>query len=356
MAKSTTKSVKKTASNKVIKSTNGGPVSGRKTKKEVKKVATKKVVQKRVTPLVEKKVEKNKLIEKTTSKAPEIKLPSLQEMLEAGAHFGHKTSRWHPKMERYIFDTRNGIHIIDLTQTLELLKEAVEFLSNASMEGNILLVGTKGQAATLVKNAGMDHGALYVSRKWPGGLLTNYKNIKKSVKKLMGFEENLASGKGYETKKEKLVMDREKEKLKKQYEGILFMEKDPSALIVIDTKIEKNAIREARSRGIKVVGLIDTNCDPNLVDYPIPANDDAIKSISLFMDVLVQAFSGSRTSIELAGKRNDYVTNLDKIKRDSEAEIERMKREEELEQRKLKEMKENAGRIVRVVRKKTEKK
>lgn len=310
----------------------------------VKKTTGQKVAQKVEKP----KVEKARLLDKI----PDIEYPSLQEMLEAGAHFGHKTSRWHPKMGKYIFGTRNGIHIIDLTQTLGLLKDAVEFLSQASQKGNILLVGTKGQAATLVKNAGMDHGAFYISRRWPGGLLTNYKNISKSINKFKEIEENLAAGKGYETKKERLMLERERDVLKRLYEGILFMEQEPSAMIVIDTKIEKNAIREARMKGVKIVGLIDTNCDPDLVDYPIPANDDAIKSISLFLDVLVQAFSGSRTSIELAGKRNDYVTRLDKIKRDAEVEAERLKKEEELEQKRLKEMKMNAGRIVRVVKSK----
>ncbi len=339
--------LKATPRKKTKKLTKGG-------KKQKKRVASKVVEKKSTRVSLKKAVEKKST--KVSSKSPEIKYPSLQELLEAGAHFGHKTSRWNPRMEEYIFDTRNGIHIIDLTQTLDLLKEAVEFLRKVSQRGNILLVGTKGQAATLVKNAGMDHGAFYISRRWPGGLLTNFKNIKKSVKKLMEIEENLAAGVGFETKKERLVLERDRDALKKLYEGILFMEKEPAAMVVIDTKIEKNAIREAKGKGVKVVGLIDTNCDPDFVDYPIPANDDAIRSISLFMDVLVQAFSGSKTSIDLAGKRNDCVTKLDKVKRDAEAETERIKREKELEAKRLKELKDSGGRVVRVVRSTSKKK
>jgi small subunit ribosomal protein S2 len=348
MATTVKKTIKKTSSTKKTSAVKAAPkkVVKKTTPKKVKKVSVKKETKKIVT--------KPKAT-KSTTKSPDIKYPSLQEMLEAGAHFGHKTSRWYPRMEKYIFDTRNGIHIIDLTQTLELLKDAVDFLAKASEKGNILLVGTKGQAATLTKNAGMDHGAFYISRRWPGGLLTNYKNIKKSINKLMEIEESLAAGTGFETKKERLVMERKRDKLKKLYEGIVFIDKEPSAMVVIDTKIEKNAIREARVKGIKVVGLIDTNCDPNLVDYPIPANDDAIRSISLFLDVLVQSFSRSKTSIELASKRNDYVTKLDRMRRESELEAERIKKEEQLGIQRLKEMKSDSGKIVRVVRKKPDK-
>lgn len=320
------------------------------TKQAVKKSSTKKSVSKKKSSS-----EKTPKTE-TKMKEGEIRYPSLQEMLEAGAHFGHKTSRWNPKMEKYIFDVRNNIHIIDLTQTLDLLRDAVEFLKDVSKTGNILLVGTKGQAATLTKNAGMDHGAFYIARRWPGGLLTNFKNINKSVKKLMELEENIALRKGFETKKEMLEMERDRDRLKKIYEGILFMEKPPAAMVVIDTKVEKNAIKEARSQGVKVVGLIDTNCDPNIIDYPIPANDDAIKSISLFLDVLVQSFSNSQTSIVLAGKRNDYVSKLNKMERDAIEEEERKRKEAEMQEKRLKEMKESAGKVVRVVKKGTEKK
>jgi len=298
---------------------------------------------------------------KVESKPEKIKvdMPSLQDLLESGAHFGHKTSRWNPKMERYIFDARAGIHIIDLTQTLGLLKAAVEFLADASKTGNILLVGTKGQAATLIKTAGVDHGTFYISRRWPGGLLTNFKNIRQSVKKLMQIEEDLAAMQGYETKKERLVLERDRDRLLRLYEGIRFMEKNPVAMVVIDTRIEKNAIREAKRMGVKVVGLVDSNCDPTLIDYPVPANDDAIRSLDLFINVLVQGFSNSKTSADLISKRNDYLAKLNKTQKLAEMEAERVKREKDREIQRLKAMKEGKvvggdladRKVVRIVRK-----
>ncbi len=289
-----------------------------------------------------------------------IDLPTLQRLLEAGAHFGHKSSRWNPEMEKYIFDTRAGIHIIDLAQTLELLYKAVAFLRKASEKGNILLVGTKGQAATLIKKTGENHGAFYISKRWPGGLMTNFKNVRRSVEKLMQLEEDLAARRGYETKKERLLMEREKDKLAGLYEGIRFMNDLPSVMVVVDTRVEKNAIREARKLGVKVVGLLDTNCDPSLIDYPVPANDDAIRSIELFVEVLVQGFTSSKYSAKLIKQRNDYADKLDQTRRAAKREEERLQREREREIRKLKAMKEgkemetstsSEGKVVRVVRK-----
>ena len=143
---------------------------------------------------------------KSVKKGVSVQMPTLQELLEAGAHFGHKVSRWNPNMEPYIFDTRNGMHVIDLTKTIGMLEDAVKFLSKTAETGNILLVGTKGQAATIIKNAGVDHGAYYICRRWPGGLLTNFKVVRRSVNRLMEIEENLAAGKGYETKRERVVL------------------------------------------------------------------------------------------------------------------------------------------------------
>lgn len=296
----------------------------------------------------------------TAPTPPKFDVPSLQDLLEAGAHFGHKVSRWNPKMEQYIFDTRNNMHIIDLTQTLGLLEEAVKFLFERAQKGNILLVGTKGQAATIIKNSGVDHGAFYISRRWPGGLLTNFKVVRKSVKRLMEIEENLASGKGYETKRERLVMERDRDRLVRLYEGIRFMESSPSAIVVIDSRVEKNAIKEARRMKVPVVALLDTNCDPSLVDYPIPANDDAIRSIELFVDVLVQGFSNTDTSSKLIQRRNDYLSQLDETQKRTLAEEERIRKERELEVQRLKAMKEgksitglgDTGKVVRIIQKK----
>lgn len=295
------------------------------------------------------------------SNAVSFDLPSLQDLLEAGSHFGHKVSRWNPKMEPYIFDTRNAMHIIDLTKTLGLLGDAVSFLQTVAIKGNVLLVGTKGQAATIIKNAGVDHGAYYISRRWPGGLLTNFKVVRKSVLRLIEIEENLASGKGYETKRERLVLERDCERLMRLYEGIRFMEKPPSAIIVIDSRVEKNALKEARRTGVPVVAMLDTNCDPTLVDYPIPANDDAIRSIELFVNVLVQGFSNAQTSADLIQKRNDYHSRLEQMRKQTQAEEERLRKDREIEIQRLKAMKEgktvpglttDMGKVVRIVHKK----
>ena len=293
---------------------------------------------------------------------PKVHMPSLQQLLEAGSHFGHKVSRWNPAMRQYIFDTRGGMHVIDLTKTIGMLEDAVYALSTVARKGNILLVGTKGQAATIIKNAGMDHGAYFISRRWPGGLLTNFKTVHRSVQRLMQLEEDLAAGRGYETKRERLVLERERERLAVMYEGIRFMDSVPVAMVVIDTKVEKNAIKEARKMGVPVWAIIDTNCDPRLVEYPIPGNDDAIKSIDLFMSVLVQAFSNTQTSAQLIGRRNDYHSRVDQIRRQTEAEEDRKRRETEYEVARLKAMKEgktiempksaqsSEGKVFRVVR------
>lgn len=318
-----------------------------------KKTATKAAVKK--TPASPRKAPAKKTL-------PKAEVPSLQELLEAGAHFGHKVSRWNPAMEPYIFDVRNGMHVIDLTKTVGMLEEAFDFLAKSALKGNILLVGTKGQAATIIKNAGVDHGAFFISRRWPGGLLTNFKVVRRSVKRLMQIEEDLAAAKGYETKRERLVLERERDRLSRLYEGIRFMEKPPAAMFVVDTRVEKNAIKEARRTGVPVVALIDTNCDPRMVEYPIPGNDDAIRSIELFVNVLMGSFSSADTSADLIGKRNDYHTRIEAIRKQTEEEAERKRREEELEIQRLKAMKEGRtvegigreeGKVVRIVQKRT---
>ncbi|MBN1618807.1 30S ribosomal protein S2 [Candidatus Dojkabacteria bacterium] len=287
-----------------------------------------------------------------------IKDVTLQELLAAGCHFGHKKSRWNPAMKDYVFDVRNNMHIIDLTQTLKLMREAAEFLAKISTQGNILLVGTKGQAATLIKNAGIDHGAFYISKKWPAGLLTNSRSIQKSINKLMFLDENLAAHSGYETKRERGVMDRDRERYEKVYEGVTFMDKKPVAMFVIDTKFERIAIKEARKMNIPLVAIVDTNCDPKVIDYPIPGNDDAIKSLRLFIDYLAQAFSDSKPSRDLIKRRNDYISNIEAKRQFSEKEQERKRMEQELHVQKLKAMKDGvdvaesdatSGKVVRIV-------
>ena len=207
------------------------------------------------------------------------------ELLAAGCHFGHLTRRWNPKMRQYIFMERNGIHIIDLMKTKTLLEEANNAIANVVAEGKrILFVGTKKQAAETVKEEAIRCGQFYVSERWLGGCLTNFTTIRKSVKRLTNIEKMESDGTFDKiTKKEGLFLSREKEKLNKVLSGVVDMTRLPGAIFVVDIKKESIAVKEARRLGIPVFAIVDTNCDPETVDYVIPANDDAIKSVQVIM-------------------------------------------------------------------------
>ena len=278
------------------------------------------------------------------SKTIEFKLPTLEELLGAGVHFGHKTSAWNPKMKPYIHTDRNGVHIIDLVSTLTQLKKALEAIYEASNRGNVLVVGTKGQAASLVQKMAEDCGAFYINRRWAGGLFTNFKAIKKSVDKLISMEETLASGAQGLVKKEQLMMQREVERLNKIYSGIKFMDRLPSLMIVIDSKVEKNAVKEAKNVSMPVVSLVDTNSDPNAVAFPIPANDDSIKSIALFINIFGEAIKEGIKAKALLTLRKEEENKLVKMKESYEAEVEKKRAMEEQERKRIKALKE--GRAV----------
>ena len=218
-------------------------------------------------------------------------IPTMQDMLEAGMHFGHQKSRWNPKMRRYIFMERNGIHVIDLKKTCELLEDATNLVSRAVASGkSVLFVATKKQGRECLMEHAVRCGQHYVTERWMGGTLTNFATISKGIKTLeelerlekVGFPASL-------TKKEILQKRRHREKLEKYMSGIRDMRGLPGVLVVVDIKKEQIAVREARKLGIPCVGLVDTNCDPTEVDYPIPGNDDAIKSISLVVGALADA-------------------------------------------------------------------
>jgi small subunit ribosomal protein S2 len=219
------------------------------------------------------------------------KVPTIEELIEAGVHFGHQVRRWHPKMEPYIYMVNKNVHIIDLEETEKLLKKACEYLYETAKSGkNIVFVGTKRQSKETIELEAKRCGAMYVSQRWIGGTMTNFKMIKKNLDKLVDYIKGRDEGKfDKNTKKERLLIDREVEKMMLVYGGIITMKGTPGALFVIDPKRERTAIREARAVGIKTVALVDTNTDPSEVDYPIPANDDAIKSVAL----LVRAISGA---------------------------------------------------------------
>ena len=215
----------------------------------------------------------------------------LTDLLAAGSHFGHLSRRWNPKMKPYIFMEKNGIHIVDLKKTQELLEEAANAVSKIVAEGKrILFVGTKKQAKDIVESEAKRCSADYVTERWLGGMLTNFTTIRKSVKRLNNIEKMETDGTFDKlTKKEVLYLTREKEKLQKVLDGVVDMTRLPGAIYVVDVKKESIAVSEARKLGVPIVAILDTNCDPDPITYPIPANDDAIKSIQLITKVITDA-------------------------------------------------------------------
>ncbi len=224
-------------------------------------------------------------------------VPTLDEMLKAGMHFGHRTNRWHPKMKQYIFTAKNGIYVIDLRRSQEKLSEALDFIEKLVSENkNILFVGTKNQVAQPMKKAVIDMGQSYVVGKWLGGYLTNFPVIKKSVKKYLDLTEKKAAGKLEKyTKKERLDFDREIEKLEMRVSGLVKLNKLPDALFVWDIKEEETAVREAISKNIPIIAICDTNVNPELVNYPIPANDDSTKTIELILNSVKKAVLSAKS-------------------------------------------------------------
>src|SRR5256884_8413706 len=217
----------------------------------------------------------------------------MKELLEAGVHFGHQTKRWNPKMKEYIFGERNGIYIIDLQKTLKMFKEASKFVTELASDGRIVLfVGTKRQAQDAIAEEATRCGGYYVNQRWLGGLLTNWVTVQKSVKRLKELDEMATDGR-YELlpKKEVIKLERERKHLEANLAGIKNLNKLPDALFVIDSNKEQIAVREARTLGIPVVAVVDTNCDPSEVDYVIPGNDDALRAIRLFTSKISESIA-----------------------------------------------------------------
>jgi small subunit ribosomal protein S2 len=236
---------------------------------------------------------------------------TMKELLEAGVHFGHQTRRWNPKMKEYIFGERNGIHIIDLQKTLKMFREAARFVTELTAHGkNILFIGTKRQAQEAVAEEAKRCGMYFVNHRWLGGTLTNHATLQKSIKRLKDLKAMKQDGRMEQlSKKEQARLDRELKHLYQNMEGIEDMTALPDALFVIDSNSEEIAVREARRMGIPVVGVVDTNCDPDVVDWVVPGNDDALRAIKLFTgkiaDAVVegrQAFSQSHLAEEKASE------------------------------------------------------
>ena len=229
---------------------------------------------------------------------------SMKQLLDAGAHFGHQTRRWNPKMRRFIFTDRNGIYIIDLQQTLTYIDQAYEFVKETVAHGGtVLFVGTKKQAQEAIAEEAAKVGMPYVNQRWLGGMLTNFQTVHQRLVRLKELESMEQSG-GFEgrTKKEILMLTREKNKLERTLGGMRDMSKVPSVVWIVDTNKEHIAVGEARKLNIPVVALLDTNCDPDVVDYPIPANDDAIRSVTVLTRVIASAVAEGLKARSQAGK------------------------------------------------------
>jgi len=231
---------------------------------------------------------------------------SLSELLEAGVHFGHQARRWNPKMFPYIYTERQGIHIIDLVQTAQLLNEANELIKNLAAEDKtFLFVGTKRQAASIIAEQALNSNSFYVNQRWLGGMLTNWQTIRSRVERLKSLEKQEDAGVISQLpKKEAASLRKELSKLKKHLDGIKNMKKIPDIVIIVDQKRESTAIQECMKLGIKTLCILDTNCNPDLVDIPIPANDDAIRSIKLIISKISEAILEGQ-SLSLQSKRDN---------------------------------------------------
>ena len=231
---------------------------------------------------------------------------TIKELLEAGAHFGHQTSRWNPKMKRFIFEARNGLYIIDLAKTMQQIRLALDVVKEVvSHHKSILFVGTKKQAKVVVRELAEQCGEFYVCERWLGGMLTNLTTIRHSIKKLERIEKRITVGGEGLNKKELSVLGKEQTKLDKNLSGVRAMRKPPGLLIVVDPSKEHIAVAEANKLGIPVMALVDTNCDPDPIQFVIPCNDDALKSIKLILQTLVQGIIDTKNEMNISLVKGD---------------------------------------------------
>ena len=261
---------------------------------------------------------------------------TMKELLEAGAHFGHQKSAWNPKMKPYIYQERNRMHIIDLSKTVKKIEEAYQFVRDLAAEGKkILFVGTKQQAKECIEEQAKRCGAFYVNTRWLGGFLTNFSTIKKSIEKLHSLERQKEQGL-WETlpKKEEMTLRRKMEKLERNLKGVKEINELPGAIFVVDLRVEETAVREARKLNIPIVAIVDSNCDPTLVDYPIPANDDAIKSIRLITTKIADAIIEGKALLK--EKEAEMEKAKEAEEKVEESETEKGEEEKELQMKKEK--------------------
>ena len=222
----------------------------------------------------------------------------LKDLVDAGVHFGHKSQRWNPKMSKYIHSTRENVHIINLNQTVQMMQEALAVIDGVvSKGGKVLFVATKKQAASKIADLAKDTNQYFVNHRWLGGMLTNWSTITKSIKKMKELETLKSNPNNEYTKKEILKISNQHEKLVKSLSGISEMKKSPDLLFIIDTKLEHIAVSEANHLNIPIIGIVDTNCDPDLIDYPIPGNDDSRRSIDLYCNLIRETINSSNNEI-----------------------------------------------------------
>lgn len=221
---------------------------------------------------------------------------SLEELVSTGAHFGHQVKRWNPKIKPFIYSEKDGVHIFDLIKTKEMLESALEHLKKKAKEGKVILfVGTKKQVKEKIKEVANKTGSFYVNERWLGGILTNFDQIKKSTQKLKDLKTSLQGGEfNNRTKKERLLIQREIERLERFFGGMVGLDTLPDILIVVDIKREATAIKEANKKGVETIAIVDSNADPNLVDYPIPMNDDASKALDYVLELMKEAILEGR--------------------------------------------------------------
>ena len=254
-----------------------------------------------------------------------MNLPSvtIKDLLEAGVHLGHKTFRWNPKMKPFIFGEKNSVHIIDLSQTLELLNKALlELHRCASNNGKILFVSTKKQASELVANVAKETNNFYVNHRWLGGMLTNWNTINKSIKRLKKIEEDLKLEDTGFTKKELIKMSMEKEKLDRSLGGISNMKKLPDMIFIIDTNIESLAVLEAKKLNIPIVAVVDSNSNPEFIDFPIPGNDDARRSIDLYCDLALKTIQDAQSKMSVDKDQEPNISEkISEVKQESKPEV-----------------------------------
>lgn len=251
---------------------------------------------------------------------------SIKELLEAGAHFGHQTRRWNPKMKPYIFEERNGLYIIDLAKTMQLIRVAVDVVKDiVAKHKSILIVGTKKQAKAVVRELAEQCGEFYVCERWLGGMLTNLPTIRQSVKKLERIEKRISTGGEGLVKKELIMLGKDQIKLDKNLSGVRNMRKPPGLVIVVDPSKEHIAVAEARKLGIPVMALVDTNCDPDPIHYVIPCNDDALKSIKLILQTIVDAIIEKKAELRVATSKGDEDEHEEDEDKEKEARKRRLK-------------------------------